>query len=297
MESKCRITYSWAPNNPSVSTTIQACRNGMRRSRILSVFTLIGILVLVNCSARTSDPAGQIVASTDRPGLYILQPDGTSMAPKGQPIPFQSWGQPGGLPPPLLWIPDEAHGDHVLRELRERFVGKTVHGYGGVAMSCPPQWTHLYGPSAPLRVASVLRDTGLIESVGTGTQLGIGAYGPAFYAKDPIRIVFDDSKVPYSGINYHIGGHPGRCPALVLADFQVDLAITTRRAPTGVTSTSEPLHIGMSRTSVVWSRGYPWEIADRQTLLKENVWHYGVGLSAYTVSFERGRVVRISRHV
>lgn len=117
-------------------------------------------------------------------------------------------------------------------------------------------------------------------------------YGPSFYAKDPIRIVFETPKMPPIGTNYGVTGRPGSCPALVLADFQIDLAISTSTPPNGITE-SNPIRVGMSRAALIWTWGFPWEIADRKSLLKENVWHYGIGLAAYTVYFKNGEVARI----
>jgi hypothetical protein len=244
-------------------------------ARLKSIALLVAI-ALVACGAGGTQRA---------PGLYV---DGTRVA-------FGSVGVGAGLPPPLLWQPDESNGDAVLQRVRERYVGKTVYGYGGLTMSCAPQWSRTYSATAPLRIVSIDRERGSTATLGAGTQLGINVLGPSFTAVDPLRIVFAPPAAKPVGENFHVTGRPGTCPALVLADFQVDLAITLTRPPPGVRTPEASLRVGMTRDDVIWSRGYPWEIADRGTLRREATWYYGSGIGAYAVAFRGDRVVSLAK--
>lgn len=256
----------------------------------LGAAAAICVMFFAAREVRSSD-APSIIARDVRPGLYALKrSESGALVATGSPIAFQSWGPPGGLPPPLLWQPDESQGDVALLRIRRRLLGRRVYGFGGIAISCAPTWTRLYRASTPIEVVSVLRDLGTFALLGVGSQLGSNVYGPSFYARDPIRIVFRLPRERPAGTNYGVGGDVGPCPALVLADFQVDLALSQRPPPRGVPGPQAPIRIGTSREALVWSRGYPWEIADRATLLAENTWYYGVGLGGYTVRFKAHRV-------
>ncbi len=216
-----------------------------------------------------------------KPGLYL----------NGQLVPFGSVGVGVGLPPPLVWRPDESDGDAELQRLRKRYDGKIVHGFGGVTISCAG-WRRTYSSATPLRVVRVERERGTIANIGTGNQLGVDMYGASFSAVDPLRFVFAPTSAKpvaqYGGEN----GDKGDCPALVLADFQVDVSLSLSTPPPDAPYDAA-IYPGMTREDVIWSHGYPWEVADKATLLGEDTWNYGVNRGFYAVHFMGGRVISV----
>lgn len=110
-------------------------------------------------------------------------------------------------------------------------------------------------------------------------------WAPSIYAFDPIQISFSLPHEKPIGEPYRIVGSSCSKPRLSLADFQVDVTVSMRPPP--AQSIVRSLRIGMTREAVIWSRGYPWEIGERSTLLHLAKWTYGVGVSVLTVSFSR----------
>jgi hypothetical protein len=179
-----------------------------------------------------------------------------------------------------------------LAHLRHDLVGHDVYAYGQIGISCPPDWTRVYGQTVPLRIVAVEQErTGVF--LGTGAQFGLDAYGASFYEPHPIRFVFAIPRKAPLGTNYRVNGVTGRCPALDLAAFQIPLAFSRNPPPPGALRGN--LRIGMTRGDVIWHVGYPWELGDRRKLLAENLWAYGTGLGSYTITFRNERVASIQR--
>jgi hypothetical protein len=178
--------------------------------------------------------------------------------------------------------------DTVIERLRHRFVGHDVYGYGGIAISCPPQWTRFYGPATPIRVSDVQREHAYTTlATGVGTRI----YGPGFDDSHAVRFVFSLPRAVSAGVNYHVPGIAGPCPALDLSEFQIPISLSIDPPPLGALSGG--LRVGMTRADVIWQFGYPWELGDKQRLIAERVWHYGVGLALYDVVFKADRVTAI----
>jgi hypothetical protein len=263
-------------------------------ARVLLAATIVAATASSWTPAKVDGAETVDAAGTRRPGFFLLQTTANGrLAPEGGPITTRIWGSDGSLPPPLLWQPDESRGDAELKTLRMEFSGRTVYGFGGLSVSCAPQWTRVYGFDVPLRVVSITRDRGTFSEVGTGSQIGLNVYGPTFYAVDPIRIVFALPSRPPIGTNYQVAGRSGPCPALVLADFQVTSVLSTRPPPSGLSCPARRIPLGLTREALTWCRGYPWEIADAATLRRESTWHYGVGLGAYSVTFSHDKVLSV----
>jgi hypothetical protein len=147
----------------------------------------------------------------------------------------------------------------------------------------------VYGPRVPLHIVAIERERGS-ATLGTGAQYGLLAFGPSFDVAHPLRIEFVLPKSPPLGYNIIVGGIPGACPAIDLADFQIPLAFSVHPPPHAL---ANGLRVGMTRADVIWQVGYPWEFGDRKKLLGEDVWHYGVGLSQYVITFHHDRVASL----
>ncbi len=225
-------------------------------------------------------------------GIQVTASDGFARTRNGVELPLADQGLSAPSPQTYMWWPDEAHGDRALTQLRHRLVGKRIYGYGGIATNCPPSWTHFYGPSTPLRVRSVERER-VFEWLGTGNLASAPLMdGLGFIAAGPLRIVVDEPPIQPSGMNYGVGGIPGPCPELTLADWQIDVVIDTRLPPGPPQLQRAPLRVGMSRSALIWSRGYPNELGDRAALRMQSIWPYGfTSVDAYTVAFRNNRVV------
>jgi len=205
------------------------------------------------------------------------------------------WWQPSASWPVHMWWPDERRGDPNLAALRRRFVGKDVYGYGGVVISCWPQWFKVYSSTTPIRVKAVVRDQGRLEELWTGTMLHWGDEAALhFMANDPVRFVVDSPKVKDVGEGGSgVAAISAPCPAIVLADWQVDLTISTAPPPTlpGDLFASQRIWIGMSRDEVAWRRGYPNEFSEKRALDRETTWRYKDALrDSYSVTFRGDKV-------
>jgi hypothetical protein len=177
--------------------------------------------------------------------------------------------------------------DGTLERIRRQLVGHDVYGFGGIALACPPKWSHVYVSAVPLHVVAVERERIGLE-LATGAQFGMDAYGPSFYEPHPLRIIFAEPRIAPRGVNYQVGGLAGRCPALDLAAFQIPLAFSLHAPPKG--ASQRGVRVGMTRDEVVWRIGYPWELGDQRKLLAESDWRYGVALGSYVITFRNNRV-------
>jgi hypothetical protein len=209
------------------------------------------------------------------------------------------WSYPVSWPVHVWW-PDESQGDPVLAELRRRLIGKNIYGYGGIVIDCDPRWFKTYGATAPIHVTDVQRDRGRLEQLWTGSTTHWGNEAAIhFFAQDPIRIITEIPPVPeiaQGGSN--IEGAPARCPAIVLADWQVDATISTTAPPPLPNDpfSSHVISVGMSRKEVAWRLGYPNEFAGKSTMDREAVWQYKDSpLGWFHVTFRDDKVTSFTR--
>jgi hypothetical protein len=197
----------------------------------------------------------------------------------------------------MVWWPDLSGGDAALRRLRARYVGKRVYGFGGIATSCPPTWTQFSMPMSGVRVRSIQREYGIVEWLAGGRGTGAPyAIGLGFLGYAPLRFVVDPPAVTAGApaLNYVVGGMPGPCPELELADFQVETKLSLDPPPFPISATLQPIRVGMSRDAVIWARGYPEELATKTTMRRESVWRYGCAMAqCTTVTFRHDRVVSV----
>jgi hypothetical protein len=131
--------------------------------------------------------------------------------------------------------------------------------------------------------------------LGTGHASYPYVGGLGFIAWNPVRVVFAPTDAVPSGTNYRVGGIAGDCPAMLVADWQADVVMSTAPPPASIpTGASPELKVGMSRDEVVWIRGYPNEMGDRATLRKEAAWTYGtMPMNSSTITFNGDRVASV----
>ncbi len=233
------------------------------------------------------------------PGIYDVWPSashGFATATDGSDVPIpENTAFTREYPTPLSW-PDESGNDRALASLQKRYVGRVVYGYGGTWISCPPQWSKLYSASTPVRVRSIRRERGRITFLATGRDASASYIrGLAFVAFDPLHIVVDQPPATTSPVltNRVVEGPVGDCPAIELADWQLDTTFSLDPPPMSVPQAGllHPLRVGMSRAEVIWTRGYPNEIGTRAMLRAEPVWHYGASpYEVYQIYFTDDRV-------
>ena len=199
-----------------------------------------------------------------------------------------------------IYVPDDLHGDPVLDAMRRRFVGRNVYGFGGVAAGCAPRWLNFYAADAAFVVRDVVRDRKRVAALATGTTT---AWSPAattrYFALDPLRFIVTLPTVKPYGSNYDPGQPAGRCPALRLADWQVDRMITTSRPPPlrfgDPPGRLHDVHTGESRAEVAWRLGYPTGFDTMQALRTARTWRYDrVPLENFSVVFRRDRVIAVT---
>jgi hypothetical protein len=199
------------------------------------------------------------------------------------------WSRPEVSWPALMWWPDESNNDAALESLRRRFVGKSVYGYGGIHIECPG-WFKVYYAQTPVRVKAVERYRGRLEALWTGSTTHWGDEAALhFFANDPIRFIVDLPSVKSVGEGGSSpAGPPEPCPSIELADWQVDVTISTGPPPALPEDVVKARRIrpGMSRDEVAWRLGYPNEVAEKSMLNTETTWHYQDALmDSFTVTF------------
>ena len=229
------------------------------------------------------------------PGIYDIQlhtAEGFARADDGAPIPFGDWSRSGSQiwRIDVWWPPNPAQS---LESVRKRLMGKELYGYGGVRLSCPPLFW-IYDAHTPVRVRAVERDRGRVAELWTGTPVSGGNdMAPHFFANDPLRIVFDRPSAKPWGFG---GGGPAAheaCPALELADWQVDVTFSLKPPPDSVPRDlgCGGLHVGMSREDLAWRCGFPHDIGDRATLDHQKLWSYDSAPPfSFAVTFEGDKI-------
>lgn len=236
------------------------------------------------------------------PGIYDIWATtnaGFATTNDGRSIPLFKNGAFSASSPTVVFWPDESHEDRELAAIRRRFVSHDVYGFGRVAISCRPDFTLFYDATTPVRVRSIERERGRVTYVGTGPEASAPyVNGTGFVAFDPLLFVVDEpSGARYTplGRNAGVGGSPTQCPAIELADFQVETTLALRPSPLSAEEAEAPRRVGMTRTAVIWSHGYPNEIGSRAEILANPVWDYGVGLGRYKIRFAHQRIASFTK--
>jgi hypothetical protein len=234
--------------------------------------------------ARDNAPSGPRGFATTAAGAFVPIADRSG------------WG--ATYPARVSW-PDESGNDRVLEALRKKYVGHSVFGYGGIALSCRPQSTTFYSATTPVVMRSIVRERGTVTWLATGSAASAPYFlGLGFIAYDPLAIHVEEPDSALAlGTSGGVGGSTKGCPAFELADWQIDTTLSLRAPPVGIATAQTPLRAGMSRDELVWARGYPNEVGTRATLRAESTWHYGASMARYTVTFRNDRVVSFTTPV
>ena len=231
------------------------------------------------------------------PGFYrvrLLALPGFARTRLGHALGYGDWSRMGAKFQVVMWWPNAARERATLSRARHRFVGKSTYAFGGIGLGCPPRWFNLYRAAVPVRVRAIERERGRIEELWTGA---IPTWGDDdvrhFYAFDPLRFFVDTPLATPFVREGSAMPSTQACPAFDLADWQLPITLSSTAPPAtlGLHASFAPLHVGMSRSTVIWLRGFPNEFADRRTMLRQSRWSYGGGpFDSYAVNFRNDRV-------
>jgi hypothetical protein len=229
------------------------------------------------------------IAPPARPGMYQLaaEPADGFARDAGGAVVHATRFPNAGIGAIGAWWPDERADDAGLRDVRARFAGRVVHGYGGMTVTCGTV-TQAIGPRDGVRVGDVTRALGTVEQLRTGplTHWG-GDDGFVFLAFDPL--------VLSAAAAQNVGGRTVCLPRWRFADpWHVDVTLTTAEPPPLETAGDVSVRAGMSRDEVVWRAGYPNQYGTVATFRSKNVWHYDAPAPfRWSVTFAHDRVVAV----
>lgn len=239
--------------------------------------------------------------SPGSPGMYDVELNaapGFAHTDDGATLPFGDWSHPPAPWRISMWWPDTRRGDASLRDAERRFAGHDVFGYGGIVVGCP-RWFETYTASTPVRVREVVRDTGRIEELWTGATVhGGDDMAPHFFAVAPLRLLLDKPSARPLGVGgYSSGSSDADCPALVLADWQLDVTLSLA-APPRLPKLAGPypqFRKGMTKDEVAWRFGYPRTFDDLARFRREARWMYdGSPFNSFWIAFRNGRATVFS---
>jgi hypothetical protein len=231
------------------------------------------------------------------PGMYDIvlhaAPD-FAKTESGTDLPFGDSRRPKDTWHIAMWWPDTRNGDSSLREAQRRFSGRDVYGYGGILIGCP-NWFDTYAADTPIRVREIVRDVAQIEELWAGSTVSGGDddMAPHFFAVEPLRLLLEKPAAEPLSSGGASGQSVERCPALVRADWQLGVTISTiappRLAP--LAGLYPQLRVGMTKDEVAWRFGYPRSFAELATIRSATTWNYdGSPFNTFSVTFRSDRV-------
>lgn len=234
------------------------------------------------------------------PGMYRVRLEaapGFARSPDGTDLEYGDWSRSNATLSFNLWWPSEDNGDPNVEHARKELTGKNVYGYGAIDIGCP-HWHNMYAASVPIKVSQVLREHGMVAEIWTGSTIHWGNDAALhFFAIDPLRVVVETPSAKAIGLggSNQPTSNVSQCPALTLADFQIDAILSMRPPPVKNGPALKDLYslkVGMTRVDVAWQRGYPNEFGDRADLDREPTWQYFDGPGdRYSVTFRNNRVI------
>lgn len=238
------------------------------------------------------------------PGMYELEltaAPGFAQTDDGSPLPFGDWSRAPAAWRVFMWWPDTRDGDAALHGAQRRFAGRDVFGYGGIVVGCP-HWFKTYAVRTPVRVREVVRDSGEIEELWTGATVhGGDDMAPHFFAIAPLRLLLEMPAGQPLAVGGSSGGPSGgstaRCPALVLADWQLDVTLSLAAPPPlpKLGGTYPQFRRGMTKDEVAWRFGYPRTFDDLAAFRRADRWVYdGSPFNNFWIAFRNGHASTFS---
>ena len=236
-----------------------------------------------------------------KPGMYdvvLHAKRGFAATSGGTDLPFGDWSRPGIQRWQIVaWWPDTRGGDSHLRDAQRRFAGHNVYGYGGIVIGCPNAF-ETYTAATPVRVREVVRDRGQVEELWPGTTISGGDdMAPHFFAVEPLRLLVERPAAKPQGIGGSSGSTIERCPAIVLADWQLDVTLSLSPPPPmrALRGAYPAIVQGMTRDEVAWRIGYPRQFKNFEEVRRTDRWEYaGSPFNSFWIAFRDGRVSRFS---
>ncbi|HEY1428800.1 MAG TPA: hypothetical protein VGF18_04460 [Candidatus Tumulicola sp.] len=235
-----------------------------------------------------------------QPGMYdvvLTAAPGFARADDGSTLPFGDWSHPPSAWHAFVWWPDTRDGDASLHDAQRRFAGRDVFGYGGIVVGCPHQF-NTYGADTAVRVRQVVRDTGPIEELWTGTTSYRDEMAPHFFAISPLRLLLEKPSAEPLSSGGSSGTSTERCPALVLADWQLDVTLSLTAPPPmpKLSGIYPQIRKGITKNEVAWRFGYPRTFDDLARFRRADRWVYdGSPFSSFWIAFHNGRAVTFSQ--
>jgi hypothetical protein len=234
------------------------------------------------------------------PGLYDIEltaAPGFAKTDAGAPLPFGDWSHPPAAWHVAMWWPDTRDGDARLKDARRRFAGHDVFGYGGIVVGCP-NWFDTFTAATSVRVREVVRDTGQVEELWTGAVVhGGDEMAPHFFAVAPLRLLVEKPSAQPLGSGGSSGWSLERCPALVLADWQLDVTLSLTAPPPlpELSGVYPQFRVGMTKDEVAWRFGYPRTLEGLAAFRRADRWVYdGNPFNNFWVAFRNGRATGFS---
>ncbi len=231
-----------------------------------------------------------------RPGMYdVLLHAATDFAKteSGTDLPFGDSSRPKETWHIAMWWPDTRNGDSSLRRAQTRFAGRDVYGYGGILIGCP-NWFDTYPAIRRSESGSIVRDVAQIEELWTGSTVsGSDEMAPHFFAVEPLRLLVEKPAAKPLSSGGASGQSVERCPALVRADWQLGVTISTTAPPrlAALAGLYPQFRVGMTKDEVAWRFGYPRSFADLATIRSAATWNYdGSPFDSFSVTFRSDRV-------
>jgi hypothetical protein len=192
-----------------------------------------------------------------------------------------------------MWRPDDLGADRGLRAM-QKYVGRTIYAYGGARVGCADR-DAVYDWHSGLRVVSVKRESTRIDHVVTGTTLSElpgASRAFTFFAIHPVKLALKPipGTIPLGQNGVSSDREIPCIPGMRFADpWHAAVTITTSIPPARI----DKIHIGSTRSEVLWLSGYPDAFGTAEQFEQMNRWDYHQSPPfSWYVRFRHDRVIR-----